>query len=137
MHHEQNSSQYYFLASPYNGSENEKKESFALSKKIVALFLEKHISIFSPILYNQSIIDFFPSIELENRRQLLMPMNIQFLRSSKAMILVKIPGWDTSWGLQEYFRVTKEENLKTYEISLETFDKDLNHLISIFHTQNM
>lgn len=130
-------SHYYFLASPYKGTEEEKSARYDLSKKIVALFLEQQISVFAPILYNQAIISFFPNIKADNRCNLLMPMNIEFLRSSKAIFLLKIPGWETSWGLQQYFRVAKEESLKIYDLYLETLDDDINRLIALFHRKNL
>lgn len=69
---------YYFLASPFQGSEIDKEPSYNLSKHITAYFLSQNISLFVPILYNELLIQFFPQEILENRRTILMPMNMDF-----------------------------------------------------------
>lgn len=123
-------SNYYFLASPYNGTEEEKKARHQLSKKIATTFLENEISLFAPILYNQSMIDYFPAAELENRRKLLMPMNIDFLYGAKAVILLKLSGWNVSWGISQYLKVCSKENIDIYELEEENLDQNLLDLVS-------
>jgi len=72
---------YYFLASLFNGTEVEKEYRHNLSQRIATLCLGNGISLFAPIVYNQALIKAFPAIELEERRKLLMPMNIVFFGS--------------------------------------------------------
>ncbi len=120
---------YYFLASPYNGSEEEKLRRHGLSKKIAATFLEHKISLFAPILYNQAIIDYFPEKELENRRSLLMPMNMDFLLSAKSMILLKLQNPVNSWGINQYLEACSKEKIKIYELDEQDLDSGLNSLI--------
>ena len=107
---------YYFLASPFKGTHDEKEYRYALSKKIADTFLEHHVSLFAPILYNEAIIDFFPDIQLEDRCKLLMPMNTDFLCQSRSMILLKIEGWDTSSGLQHYQDICQKNHIKIYDL---------------------
>lgn len=113
---------YYFLASPFQGNVEEKSKRYALSKQIAAAFLEQYISVFAPILYNQAIIDFFPVMEWEDRRKLLMPMNMNFLLNSQGMILLKLEGWDVSWGIKQYLTVCEKENIKIYDLYPDNID---------------
>ncbi|HQS84043.1 MAG: hypothetical protein B7Y25_06500 [Alphaproteobacteria bacterium 16-39-46] len=119
---------YYFLASPFKGTKEEKKYRYALSKKIAATFLEHHISLFAPILYNEALIDFFPKIQLEDRCKLLMPMNTDFLCQSRGMVLLKIEGWNTSSGLQHYFDICQKNHIPIYDLFPEDLEAQIINL---------
>lgn len=127
---------YYFLASPYNGTEEEKLRRYKLSRKIAAKMLEQSISLFAPIVYNQTLIEEFPKQELESRRRLLMPMNIDFLINARAMILLKLAGWEESWGISQYLEICSRENIQVYDLYEETLESDLNQLINKFSHSN-
>lgn len=127
---------YYFLASPYNGPEEEKLRRYKLSRKIAAKMLEQSISLFAPIVYNQTLIEEFPKQELESRRRLLMPMNIDFLINARAMILLKLAGWEESWGISQYLEICSRENIQVYDLYEETLESDLNQLINKFSHSN-
>ncbi len=120
-----NNSGFYFLASPFNGSDAEKEHRYNLSQKIAVLALENGISLFAPIVWNQTLIKAWPEIELEERRKLLMPMNIDFLKKSKGMLLLKLEGWDTSWGLKTYLDICAKEGIPVYELSLENLEEQI------------
>lgn len=102
---------YYFLASPYNGSEEEKKYRYLISQKVIAMGLERGINIFAPILYNQAIIESLTGIMLEERRKLLMPMNLNFLYQPLGVLLLKIEGWESSWGLRQYIEICEKNRI--------------------------
>ncbi|MBS0186202.1 MAG: hypothetical protein JSS34_07715 [Proteobacteria bacterium] len=123
---------YYFLASPFKGSLKEKEDRYALSKKIAATFLEHNISLFAPILYNEALIDFFPNITQENRCQLLMPMNLDLLCQSKGMVLLKIEGWDTSSGIQQYLTICQKTHIPIYDLLPEALEFQIEKLAQIF-----
>ena len=107
---------YYFLASPYKGSEEEKEYRYRQSQEIVAYFLKHKISIFAPILYNETIIKSFNGINLELRRELLMPMNLNFLYRSFGVLILKIEGWDKSLGMKQYIEFCSENSIPTYDL---------------------
>lgn len=109
-------SPYYFLASPYNGSLEEKEYRYQQSQAIVAYFLKHRISVFAPILYNEIIIKSFDSINIEMRRELLMPMNLNFLYRSAGVIIFKTDGWNKSWGMKQYLETCSKNDLPIYEL---------------------
>lgn len=120
-----NINHYYFLASPYNGSVEERKYRYQKSQDIVAYFLRYNISIFAPILYNETIIKSFSSINFEHRRELLMPMNINFLHRSAGVLILKIEGWDKSWGMKQYIEVCNNNDMPLYELNPENLEETL------------
>lgn len=119
---------YWFLASPFNGTQEEKDYRYQMSQKVTTTFLEHGISIFAPILYNQLLIQAFEDIHLDDRRKLLMPMNMNFLHRSAGVIFLKVPGWDTSWGIQEYKKICKQKHIPTYELDIDQLEKNISTL---------
>ena len=128
-------SSYYFLASPYNGSDEEKKARHELSLKLVARFLDHGISLFASTLYNQLLIQSYEGIEFDQRRQLLMPMNVDFLLSARGMILLKVPGWDMSWGLAHYQALCEQHDIPVYELEVTGIDQLITRLLQHFRTR--
>jgi hypothetical protein len=121
---------YFFIASPFNGNNEEKAYRYEISQKLTTELLQNGISAFAPILYNQLLIEAFQDIALDDRRELLMPMNMNFLYKSNGMILLMIPGWDQSWGINHYIEQCKERNIPIFKVKFNQTDYDLNALIS-------
>lgn len=119
---------YYFLASPFQGSSEEKTIRFQLSQKIAATFLESDISIFAPILYNHVIMEYFPKIEGKDRRSLLMPMNMDFLLKSQGMLFLKLEGWESSWGIQQYLEMCDRESMPIYDLHPKDLEEQMQAL---------
>lgn len=67
----------------------------------------------------------FPKIEIEERRNLLMPMNINFLRQSKGMFLLKLEGWETSWGIETYLNICKKEDICIYDLFSDNLEEQI------------
>lgn len=120
---------YYFLASPFNGTDEEKAYRYGLSQQVTILFLEQEISLFAPILYNQLLIESFKNIKLDDRRQLLMPMNIDFLMRSQGMILLKAEGWNTSWGMSHYVNLCKEHQIAVWELEPKNLESEIQKIV--------
>lgn len=121
---------YFFLGSPYKGNDQENEHRYHMSLKAVAFFLEKGISVFSPILYNQAVMASFDNIQPEERYKLLMPMNLDLLYPSQGLLLLKVEGWDTSRGVQEYINACKAKHIPIYEVEPDDMEKTLNVLLS-------
>lgn len=119
----------YFLACPYQGTDTEKTQRQKLSQKIALAFLKNKLTLFAPIVYNQALLDQDNSIDLEERRALLMPMNLDFLYRANALILLKCDGWDTSWGLKHYFEVCQNQNIPIYDLDPANLDQNLTDLL--------
>lgn len=58
-----------------------------------------------------------------------MPMNLEFLSHAKAMILVKLKGWETSWDIQQYLNVCEEEKILVHDLFSENIDSNVEKLI--------
>lgn len=126
---------YYFLASPYQGDVFEKTARYNMSKKIAATFLDHGISVFAPILYNQALIDYFEDVTLEKRRELLMPMNMDFLANAQGMLLLKTQGWDSSWGIQKYLDYCSKNKIKIYDLTSDNLDQSMNEIIKEINSE--
>lgn len=128
--------QYYFLASPYHGSSQEMAYRQRLSHQVVTYFLDNYISVFAPIIYNQAIVETLDDIKLEERRKLLMPMNLDFLYRSAGVLLLKIEGWDTSWSVQHYIEICHKSGIPLYDLDPEQLEKTLLMLEAPAYSKN-
>jgi len=54
-----------------------------------------------------------------------MPMNINFLYGSAGALVLKIEGWDTSWGMQRYKEICHENNIPSFELDPNDMEKTL------------
>lgn len=91
----------YYLAVPYQGSDEEKSYRTQLSLDLTTQFLHHKVHLFAPILYVNKIAENLGFSCLEDRRKVIMPYLLDFLKVSKAMILVTAQGWRESWGIQQ------------------------------------
>jgi hypothetical protein len=48
-----------------------------------------------------------------------MPMNIDFIYRSSGVILVKVKGWDSSWGIKQYINVCNSSDIPIFELEVE------------------
>jgi hypothetical protein len=115
---------YYFIASLYNGTEEEKQYRYEISKKVATDLLKNHINVFAPILYNESL-----EIDPVIRREVLMPMNLALLHHSKGVILLKLPGYDTSPGIQGYLKTCEELQIHVFGVEFNGGEYDLAMLV--------
>ncbi|MCP4923892.1 MAG: DUF1937 family protein, partial [bacterium] len=92
---------YYYLSNPYNGSPEERLERAEAACKATALLLQKGVYTLSPVVHNHQVVKHFPEMTADQRRALIMPYDLELLRASVGMILLKIPGWDQSKGVRE------------------------------------
>lgn len=116
---------YYFLASPYSENDKEEAYQYHTSQEVAAHFLDEGISIFSPILYNKAILKAFVNLSLDQKRKLLMPLNLDFLYRSKGMLLLKIDGWDSSWSVLQYIEICEKENIPIFDLNPNSVEETL------------
>jgi hypothetical protein len=122
---------YYFIASPYNGTDEEKQYRYKISKKVATDLLKNHISVFAPILYNEAL-----EIDLAIRRETLMPMNLALLHNSKGVILLKLESWDSSPGIAGYLKTCEELQISVFGVEFNDMEYNLDKLIGEIHTHS-
>lgn len=119
---------YFFLASPYKGTIEEKEHRYQMFLEAVAFFLERGVSVISPILYNQAVISYFQTIQPEERYKLLMPMNLDLLYPSQGLLLLKVKGWDRSKGIQQYLEICKINHIPVFNLDPHNMEHTLNRM---------
>lgn len=120
----------YYLAVPYQGSEEEKKYRTELSLKVTTEFLRQGIHLFSPVIYVNKIAEELGLTSLEKRREIIMPYLFDFLKVSKGLILIKIDGWQKSWGVQQELKFCQETHIPVFSMQADEIDKNLPKLLS-------
>lgn len=90
----------YYLAVPYQGSEEEQKYRTQFSLKAATQALRQGVHLFAPLIYVNKIADELGVISLEKRREIVMPYLFDFLKVSKGLVLVCLNGWRESWGIR-------------------------------------
>lgn len=120
----------YYLAVPYQGSEEEKKYRTELSLKITTEFLRQGISLFSPVIYVNKIAEELGLTSLEKRREIIMPYLLDFLKVSKGLLLIKVDGWQKSWGVQHELKFCYEAHIPVFTMHADEIDKNLPKILS-------
>lgn len=120
----------YYLAIPYNGSENQRQYRTELSLKAAAEFLRQGIHVFAPINYSNPIVDRLDLPSLSERRDIIMPYLLKFLHVSKGLILLTADGWRDSWGVQQELKFCQEHQIPIYKMSPEQVGSDVKHIFA-------
>ncbi len=120
----------YYLALPYQGTEQQKAYRTELSLTITSSFLKQGIYLFAPILYVNRIADSLSLESLEERRKIIMPYLFEFLRVSKGMILITVEGWASSWGVQQEIDFCEANQIPVFQMEPEEISGDLKAVIS-------
>lgn len=120
----------YYLAVPYQGSEEEKKYRTELSLKATTAFLRQGIHVFSPVVYVNKIAEELGLSSLEKRREIIMPYLFDFLKVSKGLILIQLEGWKESWGVQQELVFCHENHIPVFTMLADEINKDLSDIFS-------
>jgi len=120
----------YYLAVPYQGSEEEKKYRTELSLKATVEFLRQGISLFSPVIYVNKIAEELNLPSLEKRREIIMPYLFEFLTVSKGLILITIDSWQKSWGVQQELKFCHESNIPVFTLRADEIESSLQKALS-------
>lgn len=120
----------YYLAVPYQGSEDEKKYRSDFSLQAVTTFLRQGIHVFAPVNYVNKIAEELALPSLEERRDFIMPYLLDFLKVSKGMVLITIDGWQNSWGVQQELKFCHEHKIPVYSMNPNEIHSDLSKVLS-------
>ena len=98
---------YFYLSNPYNGTPYEMRERAQAAAQACATLLRKGVYVWSPIVHNHAMMA-FSDFSLEERRELLLPYDFSLLRGAKGMIVLKLEGWDKSYGVAREIELCEE-----------------------------
>lgn len=121
----------YYLAIPYDGTEEQKAYRQSFSLKAAGEFLKQGIHTFAPVIYMNVIADSLNLSTQEERRRILLPYLLEFLQLSKGLILVTAEGWRQSWGVGQELKYCETHHIPVYILNPNQLEGELN---SIFKT---
>jgi hypothetical protein len=109
---------YYYLSNPYNGSPSEMRERAQAAAQACATLLRGGVYAWSPIVHNHAMMA-FSDFSLEERRELLLPYDFSLLRAAKGMIVLKLAGWEVSYGVTREIELCEELGLPVWYLAPE------------------
>jgi len=121
---------FYYLAGPHKGTSEQETYRIEMSLKLTVGFLTQGIYVFSPIVYSVRIAEALKFASTEERRQIVFPYLLNFLKVSKGMILVTMEGWKDSWGVQQELKFCQETQIPVYKIDPDQIPSDLFQVLS-------
>lgn len=104
---------FYYISNPYNGTAEEMRERARVAAEACATLLRRGVHAWSPIVHNHALLAQVP-FTLEERRELILPFDFTLLRASRGMIVLKIPGWDRSYGVSKEIELCAELGLPVH-----------------------
>lgn len=115
---------YYYISNPYNGTEEQKEERAKIAAEVCLKLLKRGVHAWSPIVHNHAMLRDSSDFSLEQRRTLILDFDFSLLLSSKAMIVLKIPGWKKSYGVSKEIELCKERSIPIYYLDPLDLDSD-------------
>lgn len=120
----------YYLAGPHKGTPEQEAHRVETCLKLTVAFLSQGIYVFSPIVYSSKLIESLYYSSAQERRDILFPYLLDFLKVSKGMILVTMEGWKESWGVREELKFCQEKGIPVYRIDPNHMPDDLSQILS-------
>lgn len=108
----------YYLSSPYHGTDSQETERAQLASQFCIALLKEHIPVFSPVVHNHAL-EKNLQLTRDQRRALLMPIDLELLKRATGMIVLKISGWEDSQGMKEEITFCQNEKIPYYELELQ------------------
>ena len=120
---------FYYLAGPHKGTPEQEADRIEISLKLTVAFLTQGIYVFSPIVYSVKIAEALHSLSVEERREIIFPYLLSFLKASKGLILVAMEGWKESWGVQQELKFCQENQIPVYTVDPDDASGDLSQIL--------
>jgi hypothetical protein len=114
----------YYLANPYNGTDHEKKERFEQCCQVTSRFIKNGVHLFSPVVHNHAMIETVKDWSVEQRQSLILPYDFSFLKRAAAMILLKLDGWEKSYGVEKELEFCCENKIQTFAYTYDQIFSD-------------
>lgn len=89
---------FYYLASPYSGTEDEMESRYASAVQACGWLLAKHLFTYSPIVSCHPIAKTYG---LPREFEFWQQFNNVMIRKSAGLVVLQIPGWEKSRGIAD------------------------------------
>lgn len=107
----------YYLASPYSHPDDiVRYERFKDAERFTAGMLERGFNIYSPIVYNHEMAETY---RLPTTWEFWEGVDRKFLRACQEMLVMQIPGWKESRGVQAEIKIAKRYGMPVYLIKVD------------------
>lgn len=113
---------YFYISNPYNGTEEQKVERAKIAAEVCGKLLKRGVHAWSPIVHNHAMMNHYGDFTLEERRTLILDFDFSLLLASKGMIVLKIDGWDESYGVSKEIELCKEKSIPVKYLQPEDLD---------------
>ncbi len=120
---------FYYLSGPHKGTPEQEAYRIETSLKLTVEFLTQDIYVFSPIVYSIKIAEALYCSSIEERRQIIFPYLLTFLKASKGMIVVTMEGWKESWGVRQELQFCQENQIPVYTVDPDEASGDLSQIL--------
>lgn len=114
----------YYLANPYNGTDKQRQERFEQCCKVTSYFIKNGIHVFSPIVHNHAMLETVQDWTVDERKNLILPYDFSFLGRSSAMILLKLDGWEKSYGVEKELEFCCKYKIPTFGYTYDQIFSD-------------
>ncbi|MBT4792337.1 MAG: DUF1937 family protein [Halobacteriovoraceae bacterium] len=102
---------YYYISNPYNGSDSQKEMRAKIAAQVCGKLLKRGVHAWSPIVHNHAMMSDYGGFTLDERRTLILDFDFSLLLASKGMIVLKIDGWQESYGVSKEVELCKEKSI--------------------------
>ena len=108
----------YYLSNPYNGTDEQEEQRAHLAAKACVTLLKSGISLVSPVVHTHAL-GAHLSLSKDERRALLMPVDIELLHRCDGMIVLKLEGWQDSIGMRAEINFCQAKGIPVYYTTVE------------------
>ena len=110
-----------YLATPYyNEGPLVMQDRFERVTKVAALLTEKGYNVYSPITHNHPVAQLMESV---GNYRTWIPRDFQMIQHCKKMLILTLPGWEESKGLEMERIFCASQNIPMYTVDLEGVER--------------
>ncbi len=119
---------FYYIASPYTNKDPDVvKKRFYDVMEFTANLMKRNIAVYSPIVHCHELAS---THNMPTTFEYWQKMNHAMLDASKGMVVLTLPGWENSKGVEDEIQYAKSKKLPIYfawpeSDWLELFEKNL------------
>jgi hypothetical protein len=111
---------YVYLAAPYTDENPAVRElRYSMTNQFAARLMEAGFSVFSPISQSHEIARYLPPALLMDHDH-WMRMDLPILSRAQLLVVLKLPGWEKSRGVDAELRHARERGIPTAFMRYDT-----------------
>ena len=113
---------YFYLSNPYSGSDEQKSKRAELAARACGRLIKDRVFTLSPIVHNHAMMKTYNDFSLEERRSVILDFDFSLLAASKGMIVLKIEGWEESYGVGKEIEFCKKNDIAIHYYTPEEIE---------------